>query len=51
MEPEPGTWQTRADALGKLRVVKVDAIPLDRRHRSKVDYSKLRSIAGADTER
>ena len=35
------TWQERARAIGDLRVMSVDAIPLDRRHRSKVDYAAL----------
>lgn len=40
-------WQSRARALGDIEVVWIDAIPLDRRHRSKVDYASLvRKIAG-----
>lgn len=34
-------WQARADCLGDLVVRQIDAIPLDRRHRSKVDYAML----------
>ena len=41
-EPEQGSWQKRAEALGSLRCVKVSRVPLDRRHASKVDYTKLR---------
>lgn len=35
------SWQSRARALGDIEVVWIDAIPLDRRHRSKVDYGGL----------
>ncbi|MHA3979242.1 AMP-binding protein [Halovulum sp. GXIMD14794] len=34
-------WQTRAKALGIGRVQHHDALPLDRRHRSKLDYVAL----------
>lgn len=34
----------RARALGLQRVVKAAAIPLDRRHRSKVDYTALQRL-------
>jgi acyl-CoA synthetase (AMP-forming)/AMP-acid ligase II len=42
-ERERGSWQKRADTLGSLRCVKVDRVPLDRRHASKVDYARLRA--------
>jgi len=35
------TWQEQSHVFGDLTVVSVDTIPLDRRHRSKVDYTKL----------
>jgi acyl-CoA synthetase (AMP-forming)/AMP-acid ligase II len=35
-------WKRKAAAIGDIRVVPVRAIPLDRRHRSKVDYPALR---------
>jgi hypothetical protein len=35
-------WTSRSRELGNLEVVWVDKIPLDRRHRSKVDYGALR---------
>ncbi len=35
------TWQERSRAFGDLTVIAVSAIPLDRRHRSKVDYATL----------
>ena len=35
-------WKKKAAALGDMRVVPVRSIPLDRRHRSKVDYPALR---------
>lgn len=38
-------WAACAAAFGDLRVVPVAAIPLDRRHRSKVDYAALRRLA------
>jgi len=50
-EPERGGWQARASALGALTVLKVGAIPLDRRHRSKVDYGRLRALAVSRPER
>jgi acyl-coenzyme A synthetase/AMP-(fatty) acid ligase len=34
-------WQEAAAALGVAQVVVLAAIPLDRRHRSKVDYARL----------
>jgi olefin beta-lactone synthetase len=37
-------WQREADRLGALRVVPVPAMPLDRRHRSKIDYGALRRV-------
>jgi len=40
-----GEWRERAQALGDVRIVAVDAIPLDRRHRSKVDYDALACVA------
>jgi len=36
-----GTWQAAANKLGVEKTVVVDRIPLDRRHRSKVDYRTL----------
>lgn len=38
-------WAARAAELGDLRIVAVAAIPLDRRHRSKVDYAALKRLA------
>jgi acyl-CoA synthetase (AMP-forming)/AMP-acid ligase II len=38
-------WAARAEALGGLNVMTLDAIPLDRRHRSKVDYAELKRLA------
>jgi olefin beta-lactone synthetase len=38
------TWTSRAAEIGKIAVVPVPAIPLDRRHRSKVDYPSLRKL-------
>lgn len=39
-------WQRQADHIGDVRVVPVKSIPLDRRHRSKVDYLALRKLLG-----
>jgi len=39
-----GDCTARARALGLQRVVKAAAIPLDRRHRSKVDYTALQRL-------
>jgi olefin beta-lactone synthetase len=40
-------WSERARAFPGLAVRRVDAVPLDRRHRSKVDYAALRTLARA----
>jgi acyl-coenzyme A synthetase/AMP-(fatty) acid ligase len=42
-----GRWQREADRIGEVRVVPVKVIPLDRRHRSKVDYPALRKLLRA----
>ncbi len=39
-------WRDRAPALGVDEVRMVKAIPMDRRHRSKVDYPALRKLLG-----
>jgi acyl-CoA synthetase (AMP-forming)/AMP-acid ligase II len=39
-------WQREADRIGELRVVPVKSMPLDRRHRSKIDYPALRDLLG-----
>jgi acyl-CoA synthetase (AMP-forming)/AMP-acid ligase II len=41
-------WQAEADRIGNIRVVPVTAIPLDRRHRSKIDYQALKSLLLTD---
>jgi acyl-CoA synthetase (AMP-forming)/AMP-acid ligase II len=46
-EAEAGDWDARASALGLAGVVRLDAIPLDRRHRSKVDYTELRRLVSS----
>ena len=43
-EPSTGAWQARADGLGRLQVRPVKQVPLDKRHRSKVDYARLHSM-------
>jgi acyl-coenzyme A synthetase/AMP-(fatty) acid ligase len=40
-------WQKHADRTGEVRVVPVKTIPLDRRHRSKVDYTALKKLLRA----
>lgn len=40
-------WEREAQRLGEITLVAVDHIPLDRRHRSKVDYPALRRHLGA----
>jgi hypothetical protein len=40
-------WQQEADRIGAVEVVAVKSIPLDRRHRSKVDYPALRALMAA----
>jgi acyl-coenzyme A synthetase/AMP-(fatty) acid ligase len=37
-----GRWQDNATAFGDVQTVPVKSIPMDRRHRSKVDYPALR---------
>lgn len=44
---DQGNWNTGAAKMGDIRVVHVDAVPLDRRHRSKVDYAALRKLLSA----
>lgn len=43
---EPGThvWQKYAAKIGEITIIKVTEIPLDQRHRSKVDYARLKKI-------
>lgn len=40
-------WREAAAALGVTKVVPLKAIPLDRRHRSKVDYARLDQVLRA----
>ena len=40
-------WQAAAAALGVTTVVALKSIPLDRRHRSKVDYARLAALVRA----
>jgi acyl-CoA synthetase (AMP-forming)/AMP-acid ligase II len=40
-------WQAAAAALGVATVVALTSIPLDRRHRSKVDYARLATVVRA----
>jgi olefin beta-lactone synthetase len=35
----------RCDTLGLVRIARVDAIPMDARHGSKIDYDRLRKLA------
>lgn len=37
-------WQSRASALGIARVVHVASMPMDKRHRSKIDRNALRAM-------
>lgn len=43
-EPEQGAWQHQAKRIGPIEIIKVSQIPLDQRHRSKIDYAKLAKI-------
>ncbi len=49
VEAHLADWQAKAGALGIPDVRPVPEIPLDRRHRSKVDYPRLKSIVKLDT--
>lgn len=40
-------WRSRAEALGVRRTRHLERIPLDRRHRSKVDYTELQRQLGS----
>ncbi|WP_119304455.1 AMP-binding protein [Dongia deserti] len=40
-----GQWARLASERGDIRLVHLDRIPLDRRHRSKVDYVALKAMA------
>lgn len=40
-------WQDLAQRFGEITVAPVEAIPLDRRHRSKVDLPRLKAMLGA----
>jgi len=40
-------WQKQADRFSEARVVVVKSMPLDRRHRSKIDYPALRKLLRA----
>ena len=40
-EPKPDYWQNLGSEIGSVQIVKLDQIPMDRRHGSKVDYTKL----------
>src|SRR5262249_31713763 len=41
-----GLWQSKASGIGNMRVVHLPKIPLDKRHRSKVDYRALADAIG-----
>ena len=40
-EPEAGVWEDCATPFAGLEIIKLKAIPLDKRHQSKVDYTAL----------
>jgi len=40
-EPQDGMWKTLASQFGGLKIVKLTALPMDKRHRSKIDYTAL----------
>lgn len=40
-EPEAGVWESHAKLFPGLNITKLSFIPLDKRHRSKVDYPAL----------
>ncbi len=43
-EPATGLWQAKAAEIGITEIRQLAAIPLDRRHRSKIDYTALREM-------
>jgi len=45
-EPSSGDWQSNASKIGDIDVVNLAHIPMDKRHRSKVDYMALRQAIG-----
>lgn len=45
-ERHVGEWRRRAEQIGELKILHMRAIPLDRRHRSKIDYAELQRLTG-----
>jgi len=43
-EPADGLWESQAAQFGKLKIIKLDALPMDKRHRSKIDYTALKQM-------
>lgn len=43
-EDQIDVWRERASAIGDIRIKYLKKIPLDRRHRSKIDYTELRKM-------
>jgi len=43
-EPKDGAWKKQAQQFGELKVIKLGTLPMDKRHRSKIDYTALRQI-------
>ena len=50
-EPSADAWQRNASKIGDINVVQLDQIPMDKRHRSKVDYVALRQAIERAKER
>ena len=50
-EPSADAWQVNASKIGDINVVQLDQIPMDKRHRSKVDYVALRQAIERAKER
>lgn len=44
VEPTPNTWRKKADSSGIGRITTAQKLPLDRRHGSKIDYTKLQKF-------
>lgn len=50
-EPERDIWQKQAKQFGRLNILHLPKVPLDKRHHSKVDYTGLQALIKAHESR
>lgn len=43
-EPETDAWKIHAAQFGELKIIKLNTLPMDKRHRSKIDYTALKQM-------